>query len=145
MSDKNSIEEQLASEEAEIGRRRERWQAIRPLALPIVQLIWSFDGRVDVDSDLNLHVSGDTHRLAAIVRALRTRGFKSQSDAPEKGKSSWYARFRHEDCSTDIWLAFSSTVCRRVKVGTKLEEVDVYDTVCDELVLPEQKSSDAAA
>jgi hypothetical protein len=38
-----------------------------------------------------------------------------------------------------IWLAFSSTVCRRVKIGTKTVEQDVYETVCDELTLPEAK------
>jgi hypothetical protein len=27
---------------------------------------------------------------------------------------------------------FTSTVCRRVKVGTKTVEVDVYETVCGE-------------
>lgn len=45
--------------------------------------------------------------------------------------------YEKRDCELRWYLSFSSSVCRRVKVGTRTVEQDVYETVCDEITMPE--------
>lgn len=80
----------------------------------------------------NLSATGDKHALAACVRALRLQGFRTTVH-PEKGETAYSATFYHHSLpSARISLHFSSTSCRRVKVGTKMVEQDIYETVCGE-------------
>jgi hypothetical protein len=105
--------------------------------------------RAEVDlNGLTINVAGDKHILASAIRALRTHGFKTRNEPPATNASSWSAWFEpeHEDHalpweirqSGRVYLYFSSTVCRRVKVGqtTRVVTEDVYETVCGETVLP---------
>jgi hypothetical protein len=89
----------------------------------------------------NISLTGDKHVLAAAFKALRARGLNTSS-RPEKGQSTYSAFFHPEGDSLNdcmVWLSFSSTQCRRVKVGTRTKTVeeDVYETVCDEQEYPE--------
>jgi len=83
----------------------------------------------------NIYASGNKHDLAGCVRALRVNGFKSDSAPPGKHDSSWTAFFHNEE-GAKVYFNFSSKVCRRVKVGTKMVEQDLYETVCDEQTFP---------
>ncbi|HEY4365880.1 MAG TPA: hypothetical protein VGN07_01490 [Steroidobacteraceae bacterium] len=76
-------------------------------------------------------LSGDKHKFLAFVRCLRKHGFKV--DPIEKGATG-FTQFCRELENLPIYVQFSSTVCRRVKVGTKTIEQDVFETVCDELM-----------
>ena len=92
--------------------------------------------RVNVDSvSLDISLAGDKHEFAMIVRALRTSGFVLDNAMPKAGDASWCAWARHPDGAVMVCF-FSSRVCRRVKVGTKMVEQDVYETVCDEIIPP---------
>lgn len=90
------------------------------------------------DGDINLTFTGDGSRLSEVWKALREAGYKPDN-RPKKGDSTFYTHWRLEDCAI-IWLNFSSSVCRRVKVGTKMVEQDVFEVQCGEL--PEIEGDD---
>jgi len=127
------IDEKLTQEVSEIETRRERWLNIRNLYLPLVRrfkgldLEPTFDGR-----DINLSFSGDKAKLTSVIRILRTNGFDPDAEAPKANSNYWSAYFTNaEDSRIQFWISFSSTVCRMVKVGTKMVEQDVYEVQCD--------------
>ena len=127
------IDEKLTQEVSEIETRRERWLDIREYFLPLVrrfkglEIEPTFDGR-----DINLSFSGDKAKLTSVIRILRTNGFDTDAEAPKANSNYWSAYFTDaEDSRTQFWISFSSTVCRMVKVGTKMVEQDVYEVQCD--------------
>lgn len=101
--------------------------------------------RIDVDDGYtNLNITGDKHKLNAVFGLLRRHGFMP-AERPKAGNSSYSTFFRNPDDASapTLWLSFSSTQCRRVKVGsrTRTIEEDIYETVCDEQEYPEVKPS----
>lgn len=90
--------------------------------------------------DINLNFTGDGDRLAEVWKELRRNGYAPNS-RPKKGESSFYTHWLQDGLST-FWMNFSSSVCRRVKTGTKTVEVDVYETQCGEI--PELESPTSA-
>ena len=90
--------------------------------------------------EFNLAVAGDRHEFAAAIRALRVNGFKTDDAPPAKNAPSWSGHFKHIT-GARMYLSFTSRACRRVKVGTRTIEEDVYETVCDETHLPESAAS----
>ncbi len=85
---------------------------------------------------LDISITGDKHALTAGFGALRRLGFEPTT-RPKSGEPQYHTFFTHES-GAQIWFAFSSTQCRRVKTGTKTVEQDVYETVCDEMQLPDE-------
>ena len=83
--------------------------------------------------EFNVAVAGDKHEFAAAIRALRVNGFKTDEEPPAKNEPSWCGHFERVD-GARMYLSFTSKSCRRVKVGTKMVEEDVYETVCNEQV-----------
>ena len=127
------IDEKLIQEVSEIETRRERWLDVREYFLPLVrrfkglEIEPSFNGR-----DINLPFSGDKAKLTSVIRILRTNGFDTDAEAPKANSNYWSAYFTNsEDPRIQFWISFSSTVCRMVKVGTKMVEQDVYEVQCD--------------
>ena len=84
------------------------------------------------DNSLTMSVNGSKHVLIATVRCFRTHGFKTGHDAPKENSPNWYAFFNHPS-RAKIFLSFSSTSCRRVKVGTQTVQQDLYEVVCNEV------------
>jgi len=88
--------------------------------------------RVNFDSDsVDISVAGDQEVLKSIFRALRPLGYEPRSRPTIHPQSTYQTYFDHPDKDLTIWLNFSSTLCKRVKVGTKMQEVDIYETVCE--------------
>lgn len=81
---------------------------------------------------LDLSAIGNSGALSTVWRALRTRGWNTTKDKPEPGDIGWSGFWRHPDHEYQIFLTFSSTVCKRVQVGTRMEEMPVYEVRCDE-------------
>lgn len=93
--------------------------------------------RMNADTiGVDISTTGDKHELAAIIRAYRINGFTTDSKPPAKNDPSWSAWFRQKNGATSV-LCFTSKVCRRIKTGTKMVEQEVFETVCDEMILPE--------
>ena len=95
-----------------------------------VLLEWLINAGIDINTQtLDLSYSGDKFVLQGIFKALRTLGYQTDK-RPEENASDFRSYWRHPESDMRIYLAFSSTVCKRIKVGTKMVEQDVYETVC---------------
>lgn len=88
-----------------------------------------------------LGFTGDGEKLKTVWGMLRRAGYHT-SQRPAKGDSKFNA-FWYRAGSCDLFMMFSSSVCKRVKVGTKTVEQDVYETQCGEL--PEIEPADQPA
>jgi len=121
----------------ELNERRALWGRYRSEYLPMVHAFQKLNATIYFPNSLDVAISGDRHTLAAAVRIFRTHGFSTSNSPPKKGDSQWSAFYTKADCELRFYLSFSSSVCRRVKVGTRTVEQDVYETVCDEITMPE--------
>ena len=83
---------------------------------------------MDVGS-VDISVSGDKAMVKLVWNKLRNRGYVTELNPAENEVhfSGWWYKEDHPR----IWLSFSSTVCTRVKVGTKMVEQDIYEVVCE--------------
>lgn len=88
---------------------------------------------VTVDGNsYNVRVSGSRADLDVMFGVLRRAGL-TPSDRPQE-KEQYYTAFW--DFNTGfreyVWISFASTSCKRVQVRTEMQEVPVYETVCEE-------------
>jgi hypothetical protein len=79
-------------------------------------------------------LTGDKHKFLQFCRAMRKHGFEVPK--VEKGATGFQKLnyIGEGDNALALYFIFSSSVCRRVKVGTKMVEQDVFEVVCDELM-----------
>lgn len=138
-NDINEIDVLLDKDALAVNERRALWSRYRDELLPMVRALQKLNATIYFPNSLDVAISGDKHTLAAAVRIFRTHGFSTLNSPPKKGSSSWTAFYEKHDCELRWYLSFSSSVCRRVKVGTCTVEQDVYETVCDEITLPESE------
>ncbi len=88
--------------------------------------------RVNIDTDcIDIAVTGDLGVLSAAFKALRTHGFEPDDRPGIELFTSFSTYFKHPQKKLKFWLSFSSSKCTRVKVGTKTEEVNVYEITCE--------------
>lgn len=87
---------------------------------------------------INLSFAGDGEKLKTVWGHMRRAGFNTTT-RPAKGDTEFNA-FWHQEGFAGIFMMFSSTMCRRVKVGTKMVEQAIYETQCGEL--PEIETDD---
>lgn len=79
-----------------------------------------------------INLTGGKPEVTNLIRVLRNHGYDS-SRRPE-GKQTYYSEFwKNEKDNITVFVCFSSTYCRSVKVGTKMVEVPIYDVVCGEV------------
>lgn len=89
--------------------------------------------RFQLDDDYVAVVfTGDGSRLAEVWKLLRRHGYNTTT-RPEKGDTTFYAFWHGPEGLARIFLQFSSSVCRRVQVGTKMAETPIYETQCGDL------------
>lgn len=82
-------------------------------------------------NSIDLDFSGDKHALKLIFHKLRDAGYKPDDRPTDENISNHSTYWRKEGVEFKMYIRFASTTCRRVKIGTKLVEQDVYETVCD--------------
>ena len=128
----NAIDRQLDDAEKAHVELKEKWATDRRIFDPIVERleILGIEPRFDA-SYLNIPFTGNAEKLAHVVRILRTAGFATKSDRPKLGDYGWYAFFDKSETNTHVFLSFTSSVCKRKKVGTVMVEQPVYETVCE--------------
>ncbi len=86
--------------------------------------------RASMDShSLDLNISGDKEILKSFWHKMRTSGYETDYK-PEENEVSFCCWWNKED-EVRIWLSFSSTICKRVKIGTETKEIDIYEVVCE--------------
>ena len=83
----------------------------------------------DFSNAFDIQLAGTAEDLTKIVRIIRRNGWELISSRPRAGDAIWGAYFSKSGCPK-VWLYFSSTVCKRVKVGTRMVEEDIYETRC---------------
>lgn len=96
-------------------------------------------------SDLTVNVSGGQPELHRAWRQLVVAGFRGpETDRPKEGQPHWSGWFRHSvNSECKVFMSFSSKVCVRVQIGTKVEtrEVPIYETRCGDAVANEEVQS----
>lgn len=108
---------------AEIARVEEGLESVKQ---------WFIKSGIDISNGcIDLSYAGDKHVLEGVFAALRQLGYKPSSRPKDEKMTSFSCWFDHDEESLRLWLSFSSTVCKRVKVGTKMVEQDVYEIVCE--------------
>lgn len=80
---------------------------------------------------INVSFTGDGEKLKAAWGALRRHGYNT-SARPKKGDTTFNA-FWTRDGQAELFMMFSSSMCRRVQVGTKMVEQPIYETQCGDL------------
>lgn len=88
-------------------------------------------GRIDCDADdVNLYVTGAAPAMKEIFRGFRKLGYQPSKRPGVKPESTFTCYFEQTNKPT-FYLSFSSTLCKRIKVGTKTVEQDIYEVVCE--------------
>jgi hypothetical protein len=80
-------------------------------------------------AEINLAVSGDARDFAHIFKVMRANGFEPDK-RPEAGQHEFTMRFLHAN-GVVFYLSFTSTVCKRVQIGTRMVEQPIWEAVCD--------------
>lgn len=83
------------------------------------------------DGDITVAFTGNGERLKSVWAEFRRNGF-DPSSRPAAG-STGHACFWNKAGAAPFFMNFSSSVCRRVQVGTKMVEQPIYETKCEEL------------
>jgi len=119
---KKRIEKFISDYSDEINRIQNGAEAIKQ---------WLIDVTIDTSSEsLDFSYAGDKLVLKGIYNTFRKLGYKT-SKTPQENATEFTAYWTHEESDMRIWIKFTSTVCTRKKVGTKMVEQDVFETVCE--------------
>jgi len=130
----SSIDLKFIEESLELIKRKRRWEVAKNALLPIINAVEKLGIEPTFTDSLNLNFAGDKAKLLAVARILRAAGFSATTNTPpKKGDTTWYAYYENPDCAERVWLYFTSSVCKRVKVGTETIQRDVYETRCGDL------------
>ena len=87
---------------------------------------------------LDFSATGTKPKLLAGIKVLRRHGYKMSKGVPEKTDYFGAWCYYHDndgnkdESRIDVYFSFSSTVCQRVKVGTRMVEEDIYEIQCGE-------------
>lgn len=103
-------------------------------AAPLFVILEGLDIDVFIDMrtpSIDIGFTGNADKLVGVWRLLRRAGYKADSN-PGKADQQFVTFWRHPKLIT-IFMRFCSSVCRRKQVGTRMAEVPVYETVCEEL------------
>jgi hypothetical protein len=136
--DLDPVFSKLSEAHGKLTRMANSWNRCKDKYLKFVQEMVLLGCDMSTDSDFNFHfrIAGDKQKFLQLVRCHRRYGFKPSM--PEKGATSAFWRINDYGEDLGMYLSFSSTVCHRVKVGSKMVEQDVYETHCESFVPDEE-------
>lgn len=130
----NEIRTNLRKEKKEAKKRRQFFKVNEPdiaALIAEIDLSTTSSARMDCDeNDVNFYVTGAAPALKELFRGFRKLGYEPSKRPGVKPESQFTCYFEQTDKPT-FYLSFSSTVCRRVKVGTETIERDIYEVVCE--------------
>ena len=132
----SSVDIDLAEQALRLAKLRQRWASCREIFAPVISAFQRIGVEPQMrDEYVTVCATGDKSKLENAFRILRGAGFSFSAERPKKGDSQWYAFFSHPDSETKIFFQFTSSVCKRVKVGTKMVEQDVFETQCGDITV----------
>jgi len=81
---------------------------------------------------LDITGCGGKKKLEAAFKLLRRAGWEPTFRPTDK--TTYYSSFFYNEAVEKyrVYLSYSSDVCRRVQVGTRFEEVPIYEIQCSE-------------
>jgi len=131
----SSVDLAIQEQTLKLAKIKVRWNAHRALFAPIVAAFQHIGVEPTMTDPeyISVNMTGDKDALGSAFRILRGAGFKFSGARPQTGQTEWYTFFSTSDCPVKIWFSFTSSVCRRVKVGTKMVEQDIYEVQCGDL------------
>ena len=139
----NKVEQNIADQIENVTKLARAW---RETGKVFDDLLPALDDKIaqSWDGDLCLSLSGSRADLTRLWRILREHQWTCIGERPTDNSSYWSGFFDRPDIAYKprIYLSFSSTVCRRVKIGTRTQEVDVYETTCGDGDPLNKESSD---
>jgi hypothetical protein len=143
------IQKETVEKQRRLRRFTEHMEANEGFYEDIINaLTWFERDDFDLDSMGGLEISlfGGKADLARTVRALR-RFSLTPTYRPKEGDTSWTTWWTlpsnpeiESYLEPRIWFRFASSECKRVKVGTRVEEVDVFETQCGDSIALEDLS-----
>lgn len=138
------IDQQFADTIKSIGETMAHWATLRDRYEPIIAKLEDFGAEPTYSGWLYASITGNRDKLVKVIRALRTSGLKSYLH-PKEGSPEFRALYESDDKALHVYLTFTSTVCKRIKIGTKTETVDVYEVQCGEEPIDESTAEPEVA
>jgi hypothetical protein len=130
------IDIDLAEQVLNLSRKRLRWQESKAILAPVVAALIKQGIEPHMrDNDLNVGFTGDAAKLKAAIDVLDAAGLTTSNKPPAPGDTTWYGFFKSPASQIDVWLHFTSSVCIRKKIGTKMVETDVFETICGDCTI----------
>lgn len=134
----NSIQERFEQEIKDIGRRQHNYREHDAEYDALVTDMEAIGVEVTYATSLDFRFTGTKDTLTEVIRVLRRHGYDS-TDRPSTEPFATYSAFWHkydEEKRMDpnylsVWVWFTSSVCTMKQVGTKTQEVPVYEVVCE--------------
>lgn len=116
----------------QVQKRRARWYSCRSVMKPLVDSLLELDIEPTFNHEFDIQFTGDKRKLDAVLSLVRFAGFTLDDPKPPGPKdTSWSCYATHPGLTVRIWVYFTSSVCKRVKIGTKMVEQDIYEIGCD--------------
>ena len=81
------------------------------------------------DYDIGFYGNKEVMKRANGAMIKAGFGCVSGDNLPETPQASWTQCWHLDACT--VWLFYSSTQCKRVKVGTEIVNQDIYEVVCE--------------
>jgi hypothetical protein len=128
------VEIKLAEAALAIAKDRLQWNGCKEFFGPIVNAFQRIGAEPYFSTGtIYINMTGDKDKLTQAFRILRTAGLEFTSDRPKKGDTSWHSSFKHPSQTVYVFFQFTSSVCRRIKTGTKMVEQDIYEVQCGDI------------
>jgi len=102
----------------------------------VEQLTFAFGSKINcigaevAGSCFDIKITGDKHMLQATFAVFRKLGYEPSERPGTELLETFSCFWDHPDHSCRLWLYLTSDICKRVKIGTKMVERDIYETVC---------------
>lgn len=120
------VEKRLVRQASRLERFEQGKEHFLPMCAELQQ-IEEVTISLDYDWDLHVQFAGGKALLKRVLTIVYRHKFAPTS-WPDKTATSWFVSC--EKGFVSFYLSFSSTECQRVKVGTRMQEVDVFETRC---------------
>ena len=126
--------EDLATDLQYVTRRIARWSELGPTLAPIVAKAETLANAVPRMSSttLDIAIAGATGELIGFVAFLEELGYRLRTPLPETAVQYWSSFVENAEGESMLYLSWTNTVCHRVQIGVRVEEVPVYDIRCGE-------------